>query len=252
VRRVLADVRTCVRLESSRVSDVPLRGRWFDRLLNRPPPQPLSLLASKFGGAPYVENASQVKDRVFIGQVNFAEATRALAARGFPIPQGMPAAGSLAAVGADAGQAAQARVAAVGGHHQGCRQRGAVGQTQRGGALIGMRADHGSVAAQPHAGLRQGRVEDRPADAVVGHQPPQRFVPRCGAVEWQDQRQVAVADFGAAQRRDGLPIDPLPQVDIVRGGGSLVVDAHRLRGYAAGGATPRPGSWWTRIANSRP
>lgn len=97
IRRVVSDVRPCVVLESTRTMDVPLRGRLIDRLRRRPRPQPqLPRTASKFGGTPYVESPSELAGRRFIGQVDFAEATRALVSQGHLLPEGMPTKGLLA------------------------------------------------------------------------------------------------------------------------------------------------------------
>lgn len=97
IRRVVRDVRPCVRLLSQRIGNKPLRGGMLDRLLRRPRPSPvLPATASKFGGLPYFENAAELAGACFLGQVNFADATRALTEQGFPIPVGMPERGLLA------------------------------------------------------------------------------------------------------------------------------------------------------------
>lgn len=96
IRRVVNDVRPCVRLETTRVGRVPLRGTFVDRLLRRRPPDPtLPATASKFGGTPYVERADEVVGARFLGQINDAEVARALDEQGFPRPAGMPDAGLL-------------------------------------------------------------------------------------------------------------------------------------------------------------
>lgn len=97
VRAVLDDVRPCVRLSTSRASERPLKPGLLARLLGAPAPVPvLSVLASKFGGLPYCERASDLSGRKFLGQINFAEANRALNDAGFPLPDGLPRAGLLA------------------------------------------------------------------------------------------------------------------------------------------------------------
>jgi hypothetical protein len=97
IRRVVSDVRPCVVLQTTRIGDVPLRGRFMDRLLQRPKPQPgLPSTASKFGGAPYAEHLSELLDGRFIGQINFEEVTQALKSLEHPIPDGIPAKGLLA------------------------------------------------------------------------------------------------------------------------------------------------------------
>lgn len=97
VRRAVTDLRPCLRLESERASPVPIRGTWLGRLLGQVPPQAvLPVMASKFGGIPYVERPDEVGNRHFIGQINFADALQALATQRFPVPEGMPAAGILA------------------------------------------------------------------------------------------------------------------------------------------------------------
>jgi hypothetical protein len=97
IRRVVRDVRPCVRLRSQRIGDKPLRGGMLDRLLRRPRPSPLlPAIASKFGGLPYFESEAELEGGCFLGQVNFADATRALKENGFPIPAGMPERGLLA------------------------------------------------------------------------------------------------------------------------------------------------------------
>jgi hypothetical protein len=73
-----------------------MKERLLDRLLGRPRPQPiLPATASKFGGRPYCEHATELKGRRFLGQINFAEVAGALDAEGFPRPGGMPDAGLL-------------------------------------------------------------------------------------------------------------------------------------------------------------
>jgi hypothetical protein len=97
VRSTFEDLRPCVRLETTRASAVPLRGRMLDRLLHRPLPAPvLPATESKFGGLPYVESQTSFDGWSFIGQIDFAAATRALTAQRAAIPDGMPAAGLLA------------------------------------------------------------------------------------------------------------------------------------------------------------
>lgn len=97
IRRVVSDVRPCVRLRSKRVGSRPMRGGVLDRLLRRPPPAPvLPATASKFGGMPYFEHESELPGGRFIGQVNFADVTQALAKQEFPLPAGMPERGLLA------------------------------------------------------------------------------------------------------------------------------------------------------------
>lgn len=97
IRRRVHDLRRCVRLSSTRTGKVPLRGGLFDRLLGRPPPQPvLSPLASKFGGMPYAESPDELDGATFIGQINFAEASAAMSSQDAPRPDGLPAAGLLA------------------------------------------------------------------------------------------------------------------------------------------------------------
>ena len=96
IRRVVSDLRPCVRVTSSRTTGVPARGSFVGRLLGRPVPEPLLLpTASKFGGVPYVEHALDLKGAKFIGQINFAEVSRALAEQEFPRPKGMPESGVL-------------------------------------------------------------------------------------------------------------------------------------------------------------
>ena len=74
-----------------------MRGSWLDRLRGRPGPAPiLPVAASKFGGAPYVEQEVAFDGWNFLGQINFAEATQALHEQQFPIPTGMPGQGVLA------------------------------------------------------------------------------------------------------------------------------------------------------------
>lgn len=97
VRRVVTDLRPCVRLETARTSNVPLRGRWIDRLHRRPPPEPrLPVTASKLGGIPYVENSAEMDNVRFIGQINLVEVSRALELQAFPRPKGIPSTGLLA------------------------------------------------------------------------------------------------------------------------------------------------------------
>lgn len=97
VRRVVTDVRPCVRLETTRAAERPLKGSLLDRLRRRPPAAPvLSPLASKFGGAPYAEGAVDFTRARFLGQVNFFEVRAALAGQDFPLPSGLPEAGILA------------------------------------------------------------------------------------------------------------------------------------------------------------
>ena len=97
VRLIVADLRPCVRLETSRASNVPIRGRMLDRWRGAPRPAPrLPVTASKFGGRPYCEHANELQARRFLGQINFAEVSRALIAEGFPRPEGIPDAGLLA------------------------------------------------------------------------------------------------------------------------------------------------------------
>ena len=61
IRRVVTDIRPCVVLQTTRTMGVPLRGRFVDRLLGRPRPQPrLPRTASKFGGIPYFEDPSEL------------------------------------------------------------------------------------------------------------------------------------------------------------------------------------------------
>ena len=74
-----------------------MQGGLFDRLLSRPIPQPiLPAIASKFGGRPYCERATELNGRRFLGQINFAEVAGALESEGFPRPSGMPDDGLLA------------------------------------------------------------------------------------------------------------------------------------------------------------
>lgn len=97
ISRVVNDVRPCVQLETTRVTSIPQRGSWLDRLTRKPPPQPkLSVVTSKFGGLPYAESADDLEGAMFLGQINFAEACAALSLEGFPIPDGMPRSGLLA------------------------------------------------------------------------------------------------------------------------------------------------------------
>lgn len=97
IRRVVAEVRPCVRLLSERVGSKPIRGGVFDRMLRRPRPAPvLSATASKFGGTPYFEHESELQGGRFLGQVNFADVTQALTKQDFPLPAGMPDRGLLA------------------------------------------------------------------------------------------------------------------------------------------------------------
>jgi hypothetical protein len=89
IRKVVTDVRPCVRLETTRASSVPLQGSVFDRLLGRPASAPASALprlASKFCGLPYVEGVVDFTRAKFIGQITFAEVRAALARDGFPAP----------------------------------------------------------------------------------------------------------------------------------------------------------------------
>jgi hypothetical protein len=102
IRKVIGDVRPCVRLETARVAIVPLAGTFLDRLRRRPPPAPvLPPLASKLGGIPYVEGPVDFAGAKFLGQINFADARAALARQGFPVPRGLPDAGIL---GVDIGE----------------------------------------------------------------------------------------------------------------------------------------------------
>ena len=97
VRRVVADVRPCVRLRTERIGKKPIRGSALDRLLRRPRPNPvLPATASKFGGLPYFERETELQGGRFLGQVNFAEVISALTQQGFPVPDGMPERGLLA------------------------------------------------------------------------------------------------------------------------------------------------------------
>jgi hypothetical protein len=74
-----------------------MQGRLLDRVLNRPGPQPvLPAIASKFGGRPYCEHATELNGRRFLGQINFSEVAGALGSGQFPRPSGMPDAGLLA------------------------------------------------------------------------------------------------------------------------------------------------------------
>ena len=98
VRRLVTDVRPCVRLRSKRVGSKAMRGGWLDRLRGQAGPAPvLSATASKFGGVPYLEDQVVFDGWSFLGQINFAEVTAALQGQQFPIPPGMPAQGVLAA-----------------------------------------------------------------------------------------------------------------------------------------------------------
>ncbi|MEW5848372.1 MAG: DUF1963 domain-containing protein [Myxococcota bacterium] len=97
IRRVVKDLRPCVRLETSRASAFPSRGRRLDRFLRRPAPTPvLPATTSKFGGRPYCEHPSELQGGPFLGQSNFAEASKSLASEGVAIPEGMPPTGLLA------------------------------------------------------------------------------------------------------------------------------------------------------------
>lgn len=97
VRGIVTDVRPCAIPSSVRVGAAPLRGGLVSRLLGKTPPPPsLSPLTSKFGGRPYVEDASEIRDGAFLGQIDFSEVTRALRAEDSPIPDGMPDRGLLA------------------------------------------------------------------------------------------------------------------------------------------------------------
>jgi hypothetical protein len=97
IRRTVGDVRPCVRLRSQRIGDKPFRGGILDRVLRRPRPLPvLPATASKFGGLPYFESKEELEGGRFLGQVNFADASRALKENGFPVPAGMPERGLLA------------------------------------------------------------------------------------------------------------------------------------------------------------
>jgi len=96
IRRVVADIRPCVRLETTRATGEPLRQSMMKRLLGRSPGVPvLAPTASKLGGIPYIETVGELGGR-FIGQINFAEASTALAMGGFQLPEGMPNKGLLA------------------------------------------------------------------------------------------------------------------------------------------------------------
>jgi hypothetical protein len=96
IRRVAADLRPCVTLHSRRAGDVPLRGRFIDRLIGRPPPEPrLPQTASKFGGIPYAEHPSELSGGRFIGQINFSEVVQALTMQQRAVPEGMPVKGLL-------------------------------------------------------------------------------------------------------------------------------------------------------------
>lgn len=97
VRRVVANVRPCVRLRSERIGARPIRGGVVDRLLGRPRTAPvLPATASKFGGLPYFESETELRGGRFLGQVNVGEVRTALARDGFPVPAGMPERGLLA------------------------------------------------------------------------------------------------------------------------------------------------------------
>jgi hypothetical protein len=97
IRHIVNDLRPCVRLTTTRTTGVPLRGTLVNRLLRRRPPDPvLAASASKFGGIPYAENAIELNGARFIGQINFAEVSRALSEQNFPKPDGMPESGLLA------------------------------------------------------------------------------------------------------------------------------------------------------------
>ena len=97
IRRVVTDLRPCVRLETTRAGVDPMRGSLLTRLLGRPPASPvLPPTASKFGSVPYIESMGELAGGRFIGQINFAEAAAALNQADFPIPEGMQNAGLLA------------------------------------------------------------------------------------------------------------------------------------------------------------
>lgn len=70
-----ASARPCVYVRSERVSSSPLRRGAIASLLRRPiAPATLSPLASKFGGAPYVDQTDvDWSAHAFLGQVNLAE-----------------------------------------------------------------------------------------------------------------------------------------------------------------------------------
>lgn len=98
IRRTVSNLRPCVMLTSVRTGAVPLKGRWIDRALRRPPPAPrLEATTSKFGGTPYAEAAWAPDDAAFIGQINFAEVAQALEGDESRIPEMMPRKGLLAA-----------------------------------------------------------------------------------------------------------------------------------------------------------
>jgi hypothetical protein len=70
VRRVVGDLRPCVRLETSRASAVPIKGHLLDRLRGaRGPASLLSVTVSKFGGRPYCERIDELRSRRFLGQI---------------------------------------------------------------------------------------------------------------------------------------------------------------------------------------
>lgn len=97
IRRIVTDVRPCVRLETRRVAGSPLEASFVDRILGRRPAAPvLPRVASKFGGLPYVEDAVDFDRARFIGQINFAEVRAALVREGFAMPNGLPDVGILA------------------------------------------------------------------------------------------------------------------------------------------------------------
>lgn len=97
IRRTVADLRPCVHVESARASGTPIRGRFIHRILGRPAPKSvLSVLTSKFGGAPYCEKTGELEGGQFLGQINFSEVTAALNSQRAELPDGMPTAGLFA------------------------------------------------------------------------------------------------------------------------------------------------------------
>jgi Domain of unknown function (DUF1963) len=82
--------RPCVYFDSKRTSDLPLQRGLVGRLLGRPTVTPqLPVLASKFGGQPYVtaDEVSLLRKRRFLLQINFAEVPE--------IPESLPKKGIL-------------------------------------------------------------------------------------------------------------------------------------------------------------
>lgn len=113
---------------------------------------------------------------------------------------------------ADAGHAAQAGEAAVGGHHQGRPQHASVGQRDLGSLGVALQGgDPGVAGERDLVGPRRSTGVAGLADAVVGHQPAQLFVAIGLPAEGQHPGRIAVGDLGGLQRCDLVRGQSVPQ-----------------------------------------